>query len=277
MFPIVSIEDGLDENDWTGFARQTAAQGSRIQIVGDDNFVTNPKFIASRHQGENCERRADQAQPDRHCHRNHSRRLRSAAKPDGATSSRIGRGKPKTRSWPTLPSRWAEARSRPVPPAEASGSPNTTGCWKSRLISERRRNSNRRSNNPRSQAAVVLPLVTSDPGRLACLPWESNRSCARSSGAGPGCGRGCWATDLGSASEACKIACPFPTGADDERPRPPAAAQPLPAPPRTGRPAAVSAADRIAAQTAATSSASVVSAPIETRASHRPSTTAGVR
>jgi enolase 1/2/3 len=45
-FPIVSIEDGLDENDWTGFARQTAAQGGRIQIVGDDNFVTNPKFIA---------------------------------------------------------------------------------------------------------------------------------------------------------------------------------------------------------------------------------------
>ncbi len=45
-FPIVSIEDGLDENDWPGFARQTAAQGGRIQIVGDDNFVTNPKFIA---------------------------------------------------------------------------------------------------------------------------------------------------------------------------------------------------------------------------------------
>ena len=45
-FPIVSIEDGLDESDWAGFARQTAAQGSHIQIVGDDNFVTNPKFLA---------------------------------------------------------------------------------------------------------------------------------------------------------------------------------------------------------------------------------------
>jgi len=44
-FPIVSIEDGLAENDWAGFARQTAAQGHRIQIVGDDNFVTNPTFI----------------------------------------------------------------------------------------------------------------------------------------------------------------------------------------------------------------------------------------
>ena len=45
-FPIVSIEDGLDENDWAGFARQTATQGGRIQIVGDDLFVTNPEFIA---------------------------------------------------------------------------------------------------------------------------------------------------------------------------------------------------------------------------------------
>ena len=44
-FPIVSIEDGLDENDWRGFAAQTAAQGNRIQIVGDDIFVTNPAFI----------------------------------------------------------------------------------------------------------------------------------------------------------------------------------------------------------------------------------------
>ena len=44
-FPIVSIEDGLDENDWAGFTRQTATQGERIQIVGDDLFVTNPMFI----------------------------------------------------------------------------------------------------------------------------------------------------------------------------------------------------------------------------------------
>jgi enolase len=45
-YPIVSIEDGLDENDWEGFAAQTARQGHRIQIVGDDIFVTNPAFIA---------------------------------------------------------------------------------------------------------------------------------------------------------------------------------------------------------------------------------------
>ena len=45
-YPIVSIEDGLAENDWDGFARQTAALGERIQIVGDDIYVTNTKFIA---------------------------------------------------------------------------------------------------------------------------------------------------------------------------------------------------------------------------------------
>lgn len=44
-YPIVSIEDGLDEGDWDGFAKQTARQGDRVQIVGDDIFVTNPTFV----------------------------------------------------------------------------------------------------------------------------------------------------------------------------------------------------------------------------------------
>ncbi len=45
-YPIVSIEDGLAENDWKGFKEHTAALGSKIQIVGDDLYVTNTKFIA---------------------------------------------------------------------------------------------------------------------------------------------------------------------------------------------------------------------------------------
>lgn len=44
-YPIVSIEDGLAENDWLGFRSQTAVLGNRIQIVGDDIYVTNPTFI----------------------------------------------------------------------------------------------------------------------------------------------------------------------------------------------------------------------------------------
>ena len=45
-YPIISIEDGLAENDWAGFAAMTAKMGKSIQIVGDDLLVTNPKFVA---------------------------------------------------------------------------------------------------------------------------------------------------------------------------------------------------------------------------------------
>lgn len=45
-YPIVSVEDGLAENDWSGFHELTARLGDRIQIVGDDILVTNTRFIA---------------------------------------------------------------------------------------------------------------------------------------------------------------------------------------------------------------------------------------
>jgi enolase len=44
-YPIVSLEDGLSEDDWDGFRALTAALGNRVQIVGDDLYVTNRKFI----------------------------------------------------------------------------------------------------------------------------------------------------------------------------------------------------------------------------------------
>ena len=44
-YPIISIEDGLGEDDWDGFRALTAALGNRSQIVGDDLYVTNRKFI----------------------------------------------------------------------------------------------------------------------------------------------------------------------------------------------------------------------------------------
>ncbi len=46
QYPIVSIEDGLAENDWAGWAKLTAALGDRVQLVGDDLFVTNSAFLA---------------------------------------------------------------------------------------------------------------------------------------------------------------------------------------------------------------------------------------
>ena len=45
-FPIVSIEDGLAESDWNGWNRLMAAIGDRVQVVGDDLFVTNTEIIA---------------------------------------------------------------------------------------------------------------------------------------------------------------------------------------------------------------------------------------
>jgi len=45
-YPIVSIEDPLDEDDWAGWAKMTSQLGSKIQIVGDDLFVTNPERLA---------------------------------------------------------------------------------------------------------------------------------------------------------------------------------------------------------------------------------------
>ncbi len=45
-YPIVSLEDGLGEEDWAGWRELTARLGSKVQLVGDDIFVTNPSFIA---------------------------------------------------------------------------------------------------------------------------------------------------------------------------------------------------------------------------------------
>ena len=45
QYPIVSIEDGLAEQDWSGWSALTEALGNRIQIVGDDLFVTNPAIL----------------------------------------------------------------------------------------------------------------------------------------------------------------------------------------------------------------------------------------
>jgi len=45
QYPIISIEDGMAENDWHGWKMLTEAVGDKVQLVGDDIFVTNPKFL----------------------------------------------------------------------------------------------------------------------------------------------------------------------------------------------------------------------------------------
>lgn len=53
-FPIVSIEDGLDENDWSGWQSLTARLGNKIQLVGDDLLVTNPKLLRQAIEQQAC-------------------------------------------------------------------------------------------------------------------------------------------------------------------------------------------------------------------------------
>lgn len=50
-YPLVSIEDPLDENDWDGYKTLTAEIGDKVQIVGDDLFVTNPERLAQGIEG----------------------------------------------------------------------------------------------------------------------------------------------------------------------------------------------------------------------------------
>ncbi|MFZ8875536.1 MAG: phosphopyruvate hydratase, partial [Paracoccaceae bacterium] len=45
-YPIISIEDGMAEDDWDGWAMLTQELGNRVQLVGDDLFVTNPARLA---------------------------------------------------------------------------------------------------------------------------------------------------------------------------------------------------------------------------------------
>ena len=49
-YPIVSIEDGMAEDDWDGWVALTKRLGDRVQLVGDDIFVTNAERLARGHR-----------------------------------------------------------------------------------------------------------------------------------------------------------------------------------------------------------------------------------
>ncbi len=93
-YPIRSIEDGLAEDDWTGWASLTKRLGGKVQLVGDDLFVTNPKYL-QRGIDEGCAQRdPDQGESDRHAERD-LRRGQSCATarlPGGAQSPLGGDG-----------------------------------------------------------------------------------------------------------------------------------------------------------------------------------------
>ena len=45
QYPIISVEDGMDEDDWVGWKTLTDLIGNTVQLVGDDLFVTNRKYL----------------------------------------------------------------------------------------------------------------------------------------------------------------------------------------------------------------------------------------
>ena len=77
-YPIVSIEDPLDQDDWDGYVAFTKALGSKVQIVGDDFFVTNTVRLSDGIK-KGDEQHPDQGQPDRHADRD------AGSRRDGAT------------------------------------------------------------------------------------------------------------------------------------------------------------------------------------------------
>ena len=79
-YPIASIEDGMAEDDWDGWKLLTETIGKKVQLVGDDIFVTNEKRFAEGHRGGHRQRHPRQGQPDRHADRNARRRRHGASR-----------------------------------------------------------------------------------------------------------------------------------------------------------------------------------------------------
>ena len=69
-YPIVSIEDGMDESDWDGWAILTRKLGASVQLVGDDLFVTNTRILKRGIEQGVGNSILIQVQPDRKPHRN---------------------------------------------------------------------------------------------------------------------------------------------------------------------------------------------------------------
>ena len=69
-YPIVSIEDGMAEDDWDGWAALTKALGKKVQLVGDDLFVTNTARLKQGIAKGIANAILDKGQPDRHLERN---------------------------------------------------------------------------------------------------------------------------------------------------------------------------------------------------------------
>ena len=151
-YPIVSLEDPLAEDDWDGWQQLTAALGDRVQIVGDDLFVTNPdrlrRGIASR--------AANALLVKVNQIGTLTETLDAISWPSAAASpcmmSATGPARPRTPRSPTWPWPRTAARSSPAPRAGPSAWPSTTSCCGSRNCSTTRPGTRARTAFPRAAA-----------------------------------------------------------------------------------------------------------------------------
>ncbi len=176
QYPIITIEDGLAENDWAGWKLLTDRIGSKVQLVGDDLFVTNPRIFKEGIESgtanailikvnqigtltETLEAIAWLTRPV-------TRRLFHTAP-----------ARPKTPPSPTSPWPPPPPRSRPVRCAAATGWPSTTSCCASRKPSVPVRVT---PVVTRSYRSSTEPCVTG-AGCCWCL-WCCWRGCSTASG-----------------------------------------------------------------------------------------------
>ena len=81
QYPIVSLEDGFAEDDWEGWKMETDELGSKIQLVGDDIFVTNIEMLPARHRRRHRQLDSDQAESDWLGQRDHGRDKSGSSEP----------------------------------------------------------------------------------------------------------------------------------------------------------------------------------------------------
>ena len=131
-YPILSIEDGMDEEDWDGWKTLTDRIGDTVQLVGDDLFVTNTERLAARDRSRRRQLDPRQGQPDRDADRD-ARGDRHGAR--GRLHRRdvapLGRDRGHDDRRPRRRDR-AAARSRPARRRARTASRSTTSCCGSR-------------------------------------------------------------------------------------------------------------------------------------------------
>ena len=165
----------MGEGDWDGWALLTASSGSKVQLVGDDLFVTNTKILQEGIDKKHRQRDPDQAQPDRHADRDARGHRDGGARAATPPWSRTAPARPRTAPSPTSPSRPRRRRSRPARCPARIASRSTTSCCASRPSSARRaryagRDARFPSSCEQAQSARRMP-ASRRRDRLAPMKW----------------------------------------------------------------------------------------------------------